>query len=99
MVFSKNNELKAYLYLIEAGNFVVISRILGDTDANNDGIMYFMILSLIKEWINNENFFKFNPNYLFYDTWFGAKEGLKEFKKRLGFVPYKVKYKVKKEKN
>lgn len=96
-VFNKDGELKAYLYLIEAGDFVVISRILGDADSNKDGVMYFMILSLIKEWLNNKDFFKYNPNYLFYDTWFGAKDGLKEFKKRLGFVPYKIKYKLKTE--
>lgn len=95
-VFNKDGELKSYLYLIEAGDFVIVHRILGDADANNDGVMYFMILSLMKEWLNNKEFFKYNPNYLFYDTWFGAKEGLKEFKKRLGFIPYRVKYKVQK---
>lgn len=95
-IFNKDGILKAYLYLIEAGDFVIVSRILGDADANNDGIMYLMVLSLIKEWINNKQFFKFDPNYLFYDTWFGAKDGLKEFKKRLGFIPYRVKYKIQK---
>ena len=32
-------------------------------------------------------------DYLMYDTFFGASEGLKKFKEKLGFQPYKVKWK------
>jgi hypothetical protein len=30
--------------------------------------------------------------YIMYDTFFGASDGLKRFKKKLGFKPYKVRW-------
>jgi hypothetical protein len=30
--------------------------------------------------------------WLMYDTWFGAPPGLRSFKERLGFAPYRVRW-------
>jgi hypothetical protein len=32
--------------------------------------------------------------YLMYDTYFGASSGLQNFKKMLGFQPYRAKYSI-----
>jgi hypothetical protein len=40
-------------------------------------------------------FEKYKPEgykYIMYDTFFGATDGLKQFKKKLNYKPYKVKW-------
>lgn len=93
-VFDNNGKIIAYCYLIEAGNFVIVSRLLGHADYLKEGVMYYMIGTCVEQWVNGERWR--DVKYFFYDTFFGATAGLKKFKVDLGFVPYKVKYKLKK---
>ena len=51
--------------------------------------MYLLCTETVKVLFNNYK----NCNYLMYDTFFGATDGLKLFKKRIGFEPYKVSWK------
>lgn len=89
-VFNAEGKLISYCYLINAGDFIIISRLLGHSDYLNDGIMHYMISECIRLWLNGRwN----NARYFFYDTWFGAGAGLRNFKTDLGFKPYRVKYK------
>lgn len=90
-VFSKEGILVCYCYLKIVGDFAIFNRILGDADAMDYGIMYLMTSGIVEEWIK-ENLGD-GIKYLSYDMWFGGSEGLKNFKKRLGFMPYMVKYK------
>lgn len=93
-VFDKTGKLASYCYLIDGGDIVIISRLLGHADYLNDGVMHFMISECVRLWLNGR--WK-AARYFFYDTWFGASSGIKTFKSDLGFLPYRVKYKFKKE--
>ena len=93
-VFDGEGKILAYCYLIEAGNFLIISRLLGHADYLKEGVMYYMIGACVEKWLTGEKWQA--VKYFFYDTYFGSTAGLKKFKADLGFVPYKVKYKFKK---
>lgn len=95
-VFDKEGQILAYCYLIEAGDFIIISRLLGHADYLKEGVMFFMIGECVKLWLETDRWK--DVEYFFYDTWFGALKGLKKFKQDLGFVPCKVKYTFSKEK-
>lgn len=94
-VFDSAGKIISYCYLIDAGNFLIISRLLGHADYLKEGVMYYMISACVEKWLN-AGWWK-DVKYFYYDTYFGASVGLKKFKYDLGFVPYKVKYKLKKE--
>ncbi|MEG2456836.1 MAG: hypothetical protein RSB08_03320 [Clostridia bacterium] len=91
-IFDINHKLVSYCYLIEAGDFIIITRLLGHSDFLNDGIMHFMISECVRLWAEGR---WPNIKYFLYDTWFGALAGLKIFKSDLGFKPYRVKYRYK----
>ncbi len=88
----KDGKLHAYCDIGFYGEFALISRLLGHKKYLNDGIMYHMLISLAKL-----IFEKYKTNhqcrYIMYDTFFGASEGLKQFKNKLNYRPYKVKWK------
>ena len=77
-----DGKLVAYCNVGFYGNFACISRLLGHADHLNDGVMYFMILEIVADLIREKA-----VRYIFYDTWYGASLGLKQFKRKLGFAP------------
>lgn len=85
----KDNLLVAYIWLRYSGELAIVNRILGHGSHLNQGIMYLLCTETVKVLFNNYK----NCNYLMYDTFFGATDGLKLFKKRIGFEPYKVSWK------
>ncbi len=84
-VVDQKGKLMAYCELGTYGNFALLSRLLGYR--NNDGIMHFMIVEIIGMLIRENT-----VRYAMYDTFFGASEGLRNFKTILGFKAYRVKY-------
>lgn len=54
--------------------------------------MYLLISEVINMLVDLKNKQDTSPKWLMYDTFYGAKPGLTEFKKRLGFKPYRVKW-------
>ena len=52
--------------------------------------MYLMMIELNK--IMFEEYKLKGYKYIMYDTFFGASEGLKKFKEKLGYKPYKVRW-------
>lgn len=84
-----NNELVAYIWFVEQGEMVLVNRILGHAAHLKKGIMYLLFSSSI-EFILKQ---KIKINWVMYDMFFGASEGLKLFKTRLGFKPYFVRWK------
>lgn len=91
-IFTKDDLLVGYIRLIKTKKVYVISQILGHSDYQNDNIMYKIIhdlvVSLIEENKDNEY-----TVHLMYDTYFGGTDGIKLYKKRHAFKPYKVKWK------
>jgi hypothetical protein len=86
-VLNPLGKLMAYGDLGFYGNFAAFNRIIGVR--NNDGIMHLLLMEIICKMIEIGNL-----QYLMYDTYFGASPGLRNFKKMLGFQPYRAKYSI-----
>lgn len=82
------NELVAYLWLRTQGELVIVNRILGHATHLKRGVMYLLFSSSVNTAIHRWK----EARWMMYDTFFGAKEGLKLFKTRLGFKPYIVRW-------
>jgi len=91
-VVNKDGVLVAYCNIGFYGEFALISSLLGHKEYLNDGIMYLMMVEVNK--IVLENYKKNGCKYIMYDTFFGASNGLKKFKQKLGYKPYRVKWKL-----
>ena len=89
-VVNSENRLVAYCNIAFYGEFALIVTLLGHKNYLNDGIMYLMMVEFNK--IMFEEYKQKGYKYIMYDTFFGASEGLKRFKKRLKYQPYKVKW-------
>ena len=86
-VLNNAGELVAYCTVGMYGNFSATEQLLGYK--NNDGTMYLLVLEIICALIAERK-----VDYLMYDTFLGAKSGLQNFKQRLGFKPYRVRYSI-----
>jgi hypothetical protein len=84
----KEDILVSYLWVVKSGELAILNRLLGHHDFLKDGIMYFMILSYIEYELSAKS----KTHFVMYDTFFGASDGLKMFKTRCGFKPYRVKW-------
>nr|WP_315398593.1 hypothetical protein [uncultured Duganella sp.] len=88
-VFAKDGKLMAYCNVGRYGNFAAFSQLLGYR--NNDGVMHLLVTDvvalLLAELRGGDG-----PEFLMYDTFFGAQPGLRQFKTMLGFSPYRVRY-------
>jgi hypothetical protein len=81
--------LVAYLDLRICGPLATISRLLGEEKALDQGVMYLLISDSIGQ-ISEMRRSNGTPRWVMYDTFFGASSGLRYFKERLGFAPYRV---------
>lgn len=86
-IISSSGKLVSYTWMYKLGEVAVVNTLLGHGDLLNDGIMYLMISDIVKEMMNDRAI-----NFVMYDTYFGALPGLKMFKNKLGFKPYRVKW-------
>jgi hypothetical protein len=84
-ILDARGQLVAYCNIATYGNFSATDRLLGYK--NNDGIMYLLIVEIICKLIDDNQ-----VQYFMYDTFLGAQDGLRNFKRRLGFQPYRVRY-------
>jgi hypothetical protein len=84
-IFNADGGLVAYANIGRLGNFSALSHLLGLR--NNDGIMHLLIAEIATRLIEQKR-----VRYLMYDTFFGAQPGLQQFKRVLGFEPYRAKY-------
>lgn len=84
-VFNREGRLMGYCSFGQFGNFAATERILGHK--NNDGFMYLLMLEIVCRLIDHGAL-----RFFMYDTFMGAQPGLKNFKKRIGFQPYRVSY-------
>ena len=82
----KEDRLVAYLWLVQTGELVLVNRILGHAEHLDGGIMYLLLTSFTEHVITTIP----KAKVIMYDTLFGASTGLKMFKNRCGFKPYKV---------
>lgn len=88
-VLSAQGQLMAYANLTFFGNFCEFSQILGRR--NNDGCMHLLVVEIVCGLIDEGVM-----SYVMYDTFFGARPGLKQFKTMVGFKPFRAKYSLEK---
>lgn len=86
-VLDKNGRLVAYGDVGVYGDFAATDRLLGYK--NSDGVMYLLLADIACRLIDDGRL-----NYLMYDTYLGALPGLRDFKKKLGFQPYRIRYSI-----
>ena len=86
-VLDKDGRLVAYGDVGVYGNFAATDRLLGYR--NGDGVMYLLLADLACRLIDDGRL-----DYLMYDTYLGALPGLRNFKKKLGFRPYRIRYSI-----
>ena len=86
-VLDKDGRLVAYGDVGVYGNFAATDRLLGYK--NNDGVMYLLLADIACRLIDDGQL-----AYLMYDTYLGAQPGLRNFKRKLGFQPYRIHYSI-----
>jgi len=86
-VFSSEGQLVAYCNVGFFGNFAATDQLMGYK--NGDGVMYMLLADLICQLIMERKL-----DYFMYDTFLGAQPGLRDFKRRVGFRPYRVRYDI-----
>ena len=86
-VFDRHGRLAAYCSVVRYGNFVSTDQLMGYK--NNDGIMYLLLSTIACRLIEERD-----VDYFMYDTFLGAQQGLRDFKRRNGFSPYRVRYEL-----
>lgn len=86
-VFDAEHRLVAYCSMGRYGNFVATDQLMGYK--NQDGIMYLLLLKIICSLIEEGE-----VDYFMYDTFLGAQPGLRDFKRRVGFKPYRARYEL-----
>lgn len=86
-VFDAGGRLVAYCSMGRYGNFIATDQLMGYK--NQDGIMYLLLLKIICRLIEERE-----VEYFMYDTFLGAQPGLRDFKRRVGFRPYRARYEL-----
>jgi hypothetical protein len=82
-----SGRLAAYCNLGVFGNFAATDQLLGRK--NGDGVMYLLLMEIICRLIEEKRI-----DYLMYDSFLGAQPGLRSFKQRVGFRPFRVHYTI-----
>lgn len=90
-IFNKEGKLRAYARVPVCGEVAILARLLGHADDLEKGVMYLLISEVINSLIEQKQKLS-KPQWLMYDTVIGGAPGLRYFKERLGFKPYKVKW-------
>ena len=91
-VFDREDTLQAYTHVPVIGDVFVFSRILGNAALLNDGIMHMLVGETLREMAAKKDV-SGHPNWAMYDMFIGGGPGLREFKRRTGFRPYRVTWK------
>jgi len=83
--FDAGGRLAAYCNVARFGNFVATDQLMGYK--NGDGAMYLLLAHIICALIEERQ-----VAWFMYDSYLGVQPGLRDFKRRLGFHPYRVRY-------
>lgn len=90
-IFDSENALRAYCHAPTLGDVALLARFFGEYDRLEDGIMY-LLLSELALHFAAERARNGHPLWIMYDTYIGASAGMRIFKERCGFRPYRVKW-------
>lgn len=79
----------AYSRLDHVGDIAGMGRVMGHGDHLDNGVMSLLMAGIVE----HVKFTRPQARYVFYDTFFGAPEGLRAFKRNVGFRPHLVRWK------
>jgi hypothetical protein len=82
--------LVAYLDVSCVGEVACVGPVLGHSRFLEDGIMYLLFAEAVRVLMEEAS----SIRYFMYDMYFGASDGLRLFKKRLGFQPFYVRWRM-----
>jgi hypothetical protein len=85
----RDDALVAYSELRYAGEIVGMNRVMGHGDHLADSVMFLLMAGIVGRVKEAHP----ETRYVFYDMFFGAGDGLREFKTRVGFRPHYVHWK------
>jgi hypothetical protein len=85
----RGDRLVAYSQLYYAGDIVAMTRVMGHGEDLEGGVMFLLNAGIV----GHVKATRPETRYVFYDTFFGAGEGLRSFKAHLGFRPHYVRWK------
>jgi hypothetical protein len=88
-VLDGRGKMHAYAHCPNLGDICLFSTMLAHQDTVLQGTMYLLITETIHEAIRVKQRLGY-PRWAMYDMYWGALPGLREFKRRLGFRPYRV---------
>jgi hypothetical protein len=85
----RDGTIVAYSRVRYAGDIAGMDRVMGHGDHLAAGVMFLLVAGIV------EHVKEVRPQmrYIYYDMFFGAGEGLREFKTRAGFTPHYVRWK------
>lgn len=84
-LFDAKGKLMAYANLALYGDFCAFTHVIGHR--NNDGIMHLLVVEIVCGLLDQGKL-----NFIMYDTFFGARPGLRNFKEIVGFKPYRARF-------
>lgn len=88
-IFDAEHVLRAYCHAPTLGDVVLFARFFGEYERLEDGIMY-LLFSEIAEHLAAARVRDGHPPWIMYDTFVGGTAGMRTFKERCGFRPYRV---------
>lgn len=83
--------LRAYVCVRACGDVACVERLLGHADVLRQGVMWVLLVGVIREFVGRRQI-DGRPTWLMYDTYFGASEGMRQFKRWIGCEPYRVRW-------
>jgi hypothetical protein len=83
--FDVRDQLAAYCVVFFYDNFAATDQLLGYKTSH--GTMYLLLSEIICQLIERQRL-----DFFMYDTFLGARPGLRDFKRRTGFRPYRARY-------
>jgi hypothetical protein len=91
VVRDAEGSIQAYATVDVSGDLACISQIMGHGEHLRAGVMYLLLDGVIRGLLDDQ---PSSPRWLMYDMYFGAEPGLRYFKERLGFRPYRVRWRI-----
>lgn len=90
-VFASDGQLEAYAFVPTFGDAFVFWKILGNAALLDEGIMYLLVDQTLRTMVVRRRETG-RPAWAMYDMYIGGGDGLREFKRRTGFVPHRVRW-------
>jgi hypothetical protein len=88
-VFDAGGRLRGYVQWANAGEVFVFCRLMGHADDLKSGIMFLLVAEIVRQAIA-ESRRPGGPRWLQYSMYWDGTDGMRRFKRELGFRPYRV---------